>query len=295
MATKTGNYRSKATGEIKSYATGQVVAPAAKTATKTTVNSVVTNPVQTAESNNYQAPSAPLISQVPDTGHPELNQLLTIFQNELNANYAKGMVLNPNINITTDIAQKFMDQAMTEQSPYYKGLYDSYKNDITSSLGTLKTQSQNAVDQTGQGFNTDLRQSQNQAGETGMALSGQRVINERNLANTASRDISNTTSSYNNQANSAYNQALRTIGSTNLTGVAPTQINTPDLSSFNAGNTAASATNPNNLNRTLSPAFNLSTNVTGSLEDQQKKAQIDRATQLGKAYIDQQSRQIYGQ
>lgn len=238
--------------------------------------------------------------QFSDNGNPMFKQLGDAFNNLMAQEYAQGTRLNPNFQLTGDQLQGYLDTAASQLSPYYQGQYNTYKNDLTTHLNNLSQNAETTNNQTAQGFNTDLRNSQNFAAEHGMALSGQRVQDESNLAKTAQYNIDTTTRNYNDQAQSTYNDALRNIGNANVGSIAPRQLSSANIAgSFTPGQTAASYSpdtaglNPQ-YSRTLSPAFNLSTGVTGSIESAQQKDTIQRSLAAATAYANQQARTLYG-
>ena len=62
---------------------------------------------------------------------PQMKALYEQMQTYLADLQAKGKTINPNVDITPEMSQKFLDQAKQELGPYYSQLFKQAQEDIT--------------------------------------------------------------------------------------------------------------------------------------------------------------------
>ena len=177
-----------------------------------------------ANSGTTSAPEAPAGSI---TGNDKLDTILKSVQNLLDTNKA---TIPPGLQITPQLTQQFLAWAHQAVDPQTKQLIDSEIANINASSANQQKQFEAQQGEVLQNFGTNLATEQNAAGASGTAFSGQRNLNERNLAATANRTLSSLAS------NTAYNigaglrNTAANVGSANAGA-----INIPSLTAMNVG------------------------------------------------------------
>jgi hypothetical protein len=226
------------------------------------------NPAGAINYSQYQqqstpAPAAPAQTQTPApaqttsvTGNTQLDEILTRMDKMIQDQAAAGNQFNPNIEITPDIAQKFLDQATGEVEPYYSGQINAIKGDLSRSLtGLQKQYDLNKRDAEAQ-FKSDLSAKRESLAGAGLAQSGFRGQQEQQLAQGTNRTMEGLGLNVENQAGNLLSSANKTIGSGNLL-----DLNMPVLSQYQANTAGAGGLTVGN-----SLDFGTPTNLTGSLQ-----------------------------
>lgn len=152
------------------------------------------------------------------TGDPGLDQVLGSIKGVADGLISNGYTIPTTLQITPALVSQFLSYAHQAIDPYSQQLLNSRITDVNASLKDLSTQFANSTAERQQQFGTNLALEQNTAGASGTAFSGQRALNENNLASTANRDLSTL------GANAAYS-----IGATARAGAA-------DVGAANANN-----------------------------------------------------------
>lgn len=164
------------------------------------------------------------------TGVPEHDAVLEHVAGVGNNLVQNGYTIPENLKITPGLISQFLTYAHQAADPYTKQLISSALTNMNSQAAALGTQYQNSVGERQQQFGTDLATEQNAAGAHGTAFSGQRNINELNMAASANRDLSTL------GANAAYNlgglarDTAAKVGSANAASIALPSLSTGTVS-----------------------------------------------------------------
>jgi hypothetical protein len=110
-------------------------------------------------------------------------------QTYLDKLHAQGQTINPNVQITPEQAANFLAQAHGEIDPYYQTQAKLAKDDLLKSLGYSKDQiaAKEVADQAT--YAKGVRSIAGNSAEQGLALSGGRVRQENDFANTTNASI----------------------------------------------------------------------------------------------------------
>ncbi|RJO60401.1 hypothetical protein C4544_05240 [candidate division WS5 bacterium] len=209
------------------------------------------------------------------TGNEILDETLKGVREYLETLKAQGMKLNPAIEITPEVTQRFINQAETELSPYYSSRIKVIKNDLNRNLETLNKQylSQKARAETE--FRNSLAATQEDFADRGLTFSGQRQKTEGQFGESAGRYFEDLASSFAEKGREFGTTAERTLGSRELDGLTSPSITTykPEIGTdFNLSETGS---------RSL---FSPESGVVGSLEREKLAAKKARELELEKAY-----------
>ncbi len=149
------------------------------------------------------------------TGDPQLDQILQGIAGLGNKIISSGYTIPSTLQITPDIVGQFLSFAHQNVDPYYQQLLSGRIADVNSNLANLATQYNTSRDQAVQDFGTGLATEQNAAGASGTAFSGQRALNENNMAATTNRTLSSlgSTAAYN--VGSALRSGAADVGAAN--------------------------------------------------------------------------------
>lgn len=185
--------------------------------------------------------------------------------------------LPANMQITPEVTAKFLSWAHGVVDPQTQQLLSAKAADINGALTNLSTKYENSAAQMKQQFGTDLATEQNNAGNNGVAFSGQRALNEGNMAASTNRALSSL------GADAAYQ-----IGDTLRTGAAA--VGAPNANRFqlptlrsNQVSTAGGPRGSSSTGNALDFGYNPSTYTVGSIPDSQAKALADKQAN----YMDQ--------
>lgn len=202
---------------------------------------------------------------------------------------ANGQSINPDVQITGQQTADFLNQAASEINPYYQDQLKTARDTLLRSLGysedqILKNEQdlQTSYQKADQGLTSS-------AAENGTAQSGQRVLDESNLATATQASIDSGRAALANTANNAAATFAQNYGTKNL----------PDSTITGAPQVAAGATGFTSSNGSA-PVYQLSDNVydglVGTNEYNRRAAVQSRASQLEQAFrgtaANNQSRQI---
>lgn len=215
---------------------------------------------------------------LPSTGDPQYDNL----QNTLAEMATTGQVQVPtNLVLSpTDIGQ-FLSAAHQVVDPQTQQFLKSKAAEINTNLQNLQTNYQNQAGQKIQQFGTDLANQANTAAGGGMAFSGFRGLQDRNLMNTTNRDLSTL------GANTAANIGgqLQAGGSALGGSSYLSTLNNPNLNTFGVdlSNNTGINTKGNNVGG-LNYNYNPSTYGVGSILTSQGQAVGNRASNLQQQY-----------
>ena len=162
------------------------------------------------------AAPAPQKAAFDPTGNPNLDSILQGLQDFVTKNIAAGNVVNPNLQITPDLASQFLQQAHSQVDPYYQAQINQEIAGINQNLQTLSTQYQNDQANTQATFQQNIAQERNQAGANGVAFSGGRGLTEQNALAAQNRTLSNLDTTYAQNMGNVLRAAAAKIGNNNL-------------------------------------------------------------------------------
>ncbi len=215
-------------------------------------------------------------SGLPSTGDPAMDA----FQNEtattIAALYATGAIPT-SLELTPANVAQILSIAKGQVAPQTAQYIDNEITGLNANIKNLGNQFVNSQGQIIQDFGTGLATEQNTAGGNGTAFSGQRALNETNMANTTNRNLASLASTTEN----AIGGALRTSASNVGSGYTD-QFNLPSLNGATVGITGGQRGNTQTSNG-LNYSYNPSLYTVGQINsDQSTKAQ-----NLTSSYISQ--------
>lgn len=232
-------------------------------------------------------------STIPSTGNATLDGMVQSLKKQLDNTVAAGNTINPDITISPDQVQKFIDQAKDEIEPYYQTIYTQIKGDLQRHAADISTELAATAGQTTDQFGRNLRTLRDNTTENGTTFSGERVRNETQLATDAQRSLDAAQRTAVSAATDAARAAESQVGSSNVSDITAPTIQTPNIAgSFKPGQTTiASATT--GLPSNSSALFSFSGGLSGTLEQQKLAAEKTREAELEKAYREQQARSTF--
>jgi len=212
---------------------------------------------------------------------PQLQQMLDIMKQQLDQLQASGKAVNPNIQITPEIAAQYMTQAANEIDPYYATQLNLAKNQFLSSMGFSQNEILTQEKEAQRQYGSNLRSLGESLAEQGFAYSGKRLLGEQDLATSTQNQIDAARRQVEYNANQQAGQFAQQWGGQALPqqsiSEAPRVI--PGQQNFQQG----SGSNPY---YTLSPS--LYDNLVGEQTYNQRVAKQNRQSQLESAWMTQQ-------
>lgn len=182
--------------------------------------------IRTPDEPTYEPPEYPVYTGLPEepetpsvTGNDVLDQMLKTFQDTLNTVLDQGQIVNPNIDITPDLVQKWADQASAELDPYYKSQFQAIKDDLSTDLTYLSDQYSQAIKSQESQFTQALATQREAEAGAGTIFSGERRTREEALGQVAERSLTGLGTSLAYQAGKLGTGTERTIGSLGLGGL----------------------------------------------------------------------------
>jgi len=130
----------------------------------------------------YQPPVSP-------TGNTALDDLLTSLSDYLKELQKRGQTIDPYVEITPEKMAEFLAQAETEISPYYSTQLKLAREDFLRTAGYTKDEILRQEGEYQRTYGTGLRTLGETMAEKGFAVSGPRLVAERELAEETQRDI----------------------------------------------------------------------------------------------------------
>lgn len=157
--------------------------------------------------------------QITPTGDPALDSILSGIKGVADNLVTSGYSIPADLQITPAIVSQFLTMAHAAVDPYTAQLLSSRLADVNANLSAQATAYQNSAAEREQQFGTDLSGEQNTAGANGTAFSGQRNINELNLAASANRDLSTLGATAAFNIGDAARSAASDVGAANAGGI----------------------------------------------------------------------------
>lgn len=205
-----------------------------------------------------------------DTLPPELKALYDQLKLQLDQQLERGNRVNPDLSISPKMTQRFLDQASSELSPYYKEILRQSKQDLTVSTARLMEDYNKNVAREQPQFEQNLESQQNQEASSGTAFSSGRVQREQNLVQGQNERLGDLATNTQRGFENLAIQGERNLGSRNFG-----ELGIPSLSSY-----SASA-----QNRTIAPTgsrqlYQPQGGLFGELPAQEKTAISGRGSEL---------------
>lgn len=208
------------------------------------------------------------------TGNELLDETLKGISSYLDSIKSQGMKLNPNVEITPEITQKFLTQAETELEPYYSSQIKAIRTDLIKNLESLQKGYVSQKAKAESEFRDSLASSQEDFAGRGLAFSGQRQKTEQQFGESTGRYFEDLARTYQEKGTEMGSTAQRTIGSSNL------DLSYPSIESYKP-NIGTDFTLSSTGSRTL---FAPESGVIGSLERERLAAKEARRADLEKSY-----------
>lgn len=225
------------------------------------------------------------------TGNPAFDEMVQAMEVVVRNRAKDGQIINTAIDISPEKVDEFLKQAQDEINPYYQSQFKIIKNSLNNTLGELQAQYNDTEATRSRDFGTTLKSNQTTLGEQGKAVSGDRVTSEKNLVDSTQQAESAAIRDLKYSAQSSANSAEQQIGSKNLQDVAVPQAGSTDYAGgFTPGQTFAQGLT---FQQPKSNIFALSGDITGTLEEQQKKDTLLRQQELKNAYLDKMANNTY--
>jgi hypothetical protein len=215
-----------------------------------------------------------------DTGNEDLNNMLTSINDVLTSITNSGKIVNPNIDITPELTQQWLDQSSTELDPYYKSQFDAIKDDLSTDLTFLSDQYKQTQKANEATFKANLETQRESESGAGTIFSGGRLSREEELAQGAERNMESLGSTMGYQARKAGTSAERTIGSGGLAG-----LTSPTYSSYKVSTKGQGGYIPLGERSLFSPTGN----ITGSLEREKIEKKRDYSDLLKSYWLSEQN------
>ncbi len=124
-----------------------------------------------------------------NTGNPSLDAALSSLSGFVSTNLAQGNKINPALQITPDLAAKFLAEAHTQIDPEGQQHITNEIEGINASLKNLQAQYENSTAEQQAVFEQNLGTERNNAGANGIAFSGNRGLTENYMLGSQNRSL----------------------------------------------------------------------------------------------------------
>lgn len=206
------------------------------------------------------------------TGNPQLDQILQGITGVANNLVSQGYTIPADLQITPALVSDFLGYAHQAIDPYTKQLLDSEISNVNANLSQMGTNFNNTQAETEQQFGTDLATEQNTAGGNGTAFSGQRNVDELNMAASANRNLSSNAATAGYNIGNAARTAAANVGSANAGGIVLPSLATGSvsLSGGQRGSTSAGSGLSYNYDPSLYTVGTIPSNQAAAVNQQQQ-------------------------
>lgn len=186
------------------------------------------------------------------TGDAGLDGILSSITGLANGLVSNGYTIPAGLQITPALVSQFLSYAHQAVDPYTQQQISARLADVNSNLQNLATQYGNNMAQVMQDFGTSLATEQNTSGASGVAFSGQRALNETNMANTTNRTLSTLGSQASTDIGTAARAAAGDVGAANAGGIVLPSLATGSVSLAGGSRGSSAAGGPLSYNYTPS-------------------------------------------
>lgn len=221
---------------------------------------------------------ARISDSLPSTGDPTADELLRGIEDGIDKAAERGRLINEAITFSPEELSSFLDQAVDELSPFFQSQFKAVRQDLEEGLAELGQSFELAAQGRAQAFRGGLRDIRETAAERGLGISGIRARQEREFAESTQRGIESASQQVLSSARIAGREAESQVGTRQLQGLQVSGIRSLDISGFVPGITFAQEATRRKPE--LKPLFELSKDITGTLESQFEQKKRARATEL---------------
>lgn len=160
---------------------------------------------------------------------PGLKESYDILNLKLQQQLESGKKVNPDLTITPELAQKFVDDATKELDPYYQELINQHKQDLTISFRQLQEDYTKDIERAQQPFQQTLENQDITEANQGTAFSSGRVQREQQTVNEQQQKLDDTFTQAQRGVEKTGLTSERAIGSRNFA-----DLGIPSLQSYSA-------------------------------------------------------------
>lgn len=129
---------------------------------------------------------------------------------------AQGRIVNPDIEISDEMVNKFLDQAKTELDPYYRQVIQQAQDDMNLTMQRLSEDYTTRARALELNYGKNLEATQENFARRGLNFSTERTRAEQDLADAATTSLNNLSTDITRQAENAGIEAERNLGSINM-------------------------------------------------------------------------------
>lgn len=214
-----GNYVSKPGGS-SSGAPSPSSTPANLTRVQLSMVDSLGRPVydkNTGQKINYGDATSTLTPQaqgaVQPTGSPQLDAILASLNKLIEQNVAAGNTVNPNLNITPELASKFIADARAVVDPYTQQLINEHIADINANLSSLAKSFANDQASAQAQFQQAVGGERENASSRGIVFSGVRGKQEQGMVDAQNRALEGLQNAYSSQIGNTLRAGGQALGS----------------------------------------------------------------------------------
>ncbi len=219
----------------------------------------------------------PALRELFDNLPPELKPAYVQLLNQLGKSIEAGKVINPDIEITPQKLQEFMDQAVTELDPFYQEQIGLVKTDLKTSLGRIQEDFDRSVERAEEPFLEGLSAQDEAEAQAGTTFGSERARREGQIIGGQQDLIDDALRGSSRRIEDISSQAERTIGSSNLSSILSPSLRgtTVSRAGFTPGERSLSFTPQGNLLGTLPKKREVDIRTRASeLEDTERRQRI---------------------
>ena len=258
---------------------GKIIPKSQAPAPVTTTPATTTTPASTQPQSSFSAVTGY------QTGNAQLDAIVAGLQDYLNKMIASGQKINPNIALSPNDVQTFLNQAKNEKDPDFARQIEAVQTATSQNLTALQTQYEAEQTKENNAFQQSLASTRDTNEEYGTMQSSARNFQELQATQTANANATLNASQAQNSAQKLASSEASQVGDENVN-------NLPQFQNYTYSNQGiGGATAGSNLNY-----FNIGNypTGTGSIEQSQQTAEQNRAIQLGQTQLQQRALNFYG-
>lgn len=194
------------------------------------------------------------------TGVPELDELYNRMEKYITDLQAQGKKLNPNIEISPQTAQQFLNQATSEIEPFYAQKFRAIEENVRRNLSEQQRSYELQKEGQQAQFKQNLENIRERNAQAGTAFSGRRNLQEQQAQESQQRSLEGLGLSTGSQLGGTLRSAESQIGTGRTLGLGVPNVNVPTATTAGQGDFTSG--------RSLD--FFAPQGVTGSLEYSQR-------------------------
>lgn len=250
------------------YQIGQAGAYQSPVKTTATVNVSTPQGTGTAAATGGAAVGSGLSS----TGNSNLDQVQAAIAGVANNLIGQGYTIPADLQITPALVSEFLSLAHQAVDPYTQQLLSGEIDNVNANLADMSTDYLNSVGQQEQNFGVALASQDNSAAQAGTAFSGQRNVNDLNLASTTNRGLATTAADASYNMGNAARAGAAAVGAPNAGGIQLPSLSTGtvSLSGGQYGSNSPGANLSLNYNPSLYTVGTIPSDQTQAVNEQQQ-------------------------